>query len=268
MNEIKNLQDGTKEISKYLSNPVPEVSEEILLKLTKNPRITPIDRLNINELLIDKEIQEEIGYTKLPSGGWLVAMVTDMPRVKGEMINWWMWWHAQESIRYQIWLPGEHVAISTDPKDSGHFSTPFTDFSPNTQYPVEKIGRMKLKLSIRFVEPAEFGFDTNLFPANKIETIVCGHVGVFHGKLEHTEMCHVYKKHENGLKLTSRFWMGDHVHFINLKEKGLINRITGKIARKMIFNANQAFNMAIHCNREYHNLALILPEIFQKYRIK
>ncbi len=115
------------------------------------------------------------------------------------------------------------------------------------QYPVERIGESKAHLSIRFVTPQQFGFDESLFLKNSIETVICGHVGVFKGLIEHTEMSHIFKKSQKGLTLISRFWMGEHLP---------------KPIQKRIFNKDLALGMAEHCSREYNNLAVILPEIY------
>jgi hypothetical protein len=50
-------------------------------------------------------------------------------------------------------------------------------FRNNTQYPVERIGKIKMPLDIDFVEPQEFGFSKKLMEDNNFPLIVYGHVG-------------------------------------------------------------------------------------------
>ena len=45
----------------------------------------------------------ENGYGVMPDGVHYTAILTKMPKVTGEMINWWFWWMPQEDLRYKIW---------------------------------------------------------------------------------------------------------------------------------------------------------------------
>lgn len=237
--------------TKLMNKPVAQLSDPVRIKLEKSPGITPLNLQDKNRLLRDKEIQNEIGYTLLPSGGWLAGMKTEMTGVTRDMIDWWFWWHAQENERYQVWFPGEHYSIGTARKDTQYFNNSFSGFKPNKQFPYERVGDVKLRLSIQFVTPQKFGFDESIFKKNKIETIVCGHVGILRGIIAITEMAHIYKKSDNGLTIISRFWIGE--------------RLPGFIQRKFI-GMKEALGMAEHCSREYSNLAVILPELYAEFR--
>ena len=103
-----------------------------------------------------------MGYCKFSEGSYLVFMTCPMPNITPEMIQWWFWWHPQKDERYQIWFPGEHFAISYAKKDKDYFEQEeLPAFQNNTQYPVERIGGMKMPLRIDFVEPTEFGLEKN-----------------------------------------------------------------------------------------------------------
>lgn len=222
--------------------------------------------MNVNDLLTDIQLQNEIGYEEIPSGGWLVAMKSEMPHVTGDMIDWWFWWHVQESLRYKIWFPGEHYGNSTAIEDKEYFSSPFNGFKPNTQYPIEKIGHVNAKLFIQFVSPEQFGFDTALFKDNDIATIVCGYVGLSKFNLEHTKMVHIFKQTTNGLTIISRFWLGDRLKLRKLKENGFLNSfINSSAIKKRIFKKELAYGMAEHCSKEYRNLSRILPDLYKNY---
>jgi hypothetical protein len=266
MNKLITESEEKIEYSTLIEISAPKVQPEVIEKLNSSPDITPIAFQDKNYLLIEESLQDEIGFIKMPSDGWLVAMRSEMPNVTKEMINWWFWWHVQEPLRYKIWLPREHFDNGYSPKNEDYFKSSYKEFQPNIQYPVERIGESTSKLSIEFVTPEQFGFDEQLFEQNDIETIVCGYVGLMKGKLQHTEMAHIFKKAGNGLSIISRFWMGEKIHFTNKDADSIPNKILGlKILQNKVINRKRAREMAEHCNREYRNLAIILPDLYERY---
>ena len=86
---------------------------------------------------------------------------------------------------------------------------------------------------------------------NQIPLIVCGHVGAFRGLIWHTEMAHIFKQTDDGLFLSSRFWIG--------------KTLTNPLLRKAILTEETARGMAEHCCVEYRNLAEILPDLYAKF---
>mgnify|MGYP004670760423 CR=1 FL=1 len=144
-------------------------------------------------------------------------------------------------------FPGAHYSIGYPCRCAGYFEQktqpPFQD---NTQFPTEKIGGMRMPLRIDFVKPAEFGFSKTMMEENGIPLIVCGHVGAFNGLIWHTEMAHIFHQTNDGLFLTSRFWLG---------------RTMNPILHKLMINDAMACGMAEHCAIEYRNLAEIVPTL-------
>lgn len=67
----------------------------------------------------------------------------------------------------------------------------------------------------------------------------------------HTEMSHICFQKSDGLFLVSRFWLG--------------NLVKNKTIKKKLFTETTAYAMAVHCCREYRNLAKILPDLFEQY---
>lgn len=200
----------------------------------------------------DEALQKEIGYQKAEDGSYLVSMTCPMPGITPEMIAWWFWWHAQDKLRYQVWFPGAHTGISYSKKDKPYFSQPsLPDFRPNSQFPVERIGAMKMPLRIDFVTPEAFGFSRQVMEENNIPIIVCGHVGAFKGVVKHTEMAHIFSQTEDGLFLISRFWLG--------------KTMKSPLLRKLIITDKMAKSMAEHCCVEYRNLTEILPGLYEAY---
>lgn len=240
------------ELQSLLKKPLPQIPSEIMDALSKNA-ITPTPFEAKNEILSNAELQTEVGYTKMDDGTYLVAMVCPMPGITVDMIEWWFWWHAQDSRRYQVWYPDDHISIKYHKKNRTYFEQPNVPaFVPNTQYPVERIGGMKMPLRIDFVTPEAFGFSRQAMRNNNIPKIVCGHVGAFNNLVKHTEMAHIFKQTENGLFMISRFWLG--------------KTIKNPFLRKYIITDNMAKGMAEHCCIEYRNLCEILPALYDEYK--
>lgn len=237
---------------KYLSMPNVEIPSDILTMLQTNHEISATEFKDKNDILSNINLQNEIGYIKMKSGNLLVSMTCPMPNVTADMINWWFWWHAQESVRYKLWYPNEHFGISYDKKQKAYFSTEnFTKFEPNTHYPLEKVGKAVLPLKISFMNPNDFGFDEKLMNQNNVATVLCANVGAFKGLIEHTKMAHMFIKKDDGLFLVSRFWLGE--------------TLNNKVLRKAMLTDNMALDMAKHCYVEYRNLAIKLPQLYAEF---
>ncbi|MGM9859050.1 MAG: DAPG hydrolase family protein [Bacilli bacterium] len=240
------------DLKKLLNKELPSIPEDIKIKID-NAKITATTFENKNDILKNIDLQQEVGITKFEDGSYLVSMVCPMPNITVDMISWWFWWHSQDKLRYQIWFPSIHLDIKYHKKDKAFFErTDYQNFVPNTHYPVEKIGGVKLPLRIDFTTPEEFGFDIKTMKENNIAKIICGHVGVFNNLIKHTEMAHIYKQTEDGLFLISRFWLG--------------RTMKNKLLRKLIIKDKMAKGMAEHCCIEYRNLVEILPSLYNEYK--
>lgn len=239
-------------IGQLMNKPLPTIPEDINQKILES-NITLTSFENKNDILSSDILQSEVGYKKFPDGSYLVSMICPMKGITPDMINWWFWWHAQDKIRYQVWYPGEHLSISFRKKDISYFNQPkMPEFKENSQYPSERIGKIKMPLRIDFVNPETFGFSKSMMLENSIPLIVCGHVGAYNGFIMHTEMAHIFKSTDDGLLLISRFWIG--------------KTLKNKFLRKMLLTDETAIGMANHCCIEYRNLAEILPDLYKHYR--
>jgi len=239
-------------MKELLNKPLPIIPPEIAAQLGKSEITkTPFERKN--DILSSTKLQNEVGYTKMDDGTYLVSMVCPMPGITTEMIRWWFWWHAQDSLRYQVWYPGEHASIRYHKQNKAYFEQPTVpSFAANTHYPVERIGGMKMPLRIDFVTPEDFGFSRSMMNETSIPLIVCGHVSAFDGLVKHTEMAHIFRQTEDGLYLISRFWLGE--------------SMKNKLLRKLIITEKMARGMAEHCCIEYRNLCEILPVLYDAYK--
>ena len=240
------------ELQELLKKPLPEIPFEIK-KTLNDSKITKTPFERKNEILSNGDLQLEVGYTKMDDGTYLVSMICPMPGITEEMIEWWFWWHTQENLRYQVWFPGEHISNSYRKKDKAYFEqSSVPQFVANSQYPVERIGGMKMPLRIDFVTPEEFGFSRQSMIENNIPKIICGHVGAFNNLVRHTEMAHIFKQTDDGLFMISRFWLG--------------KTMNNPLLRKLIITEDMARGMAEHCCIEYRNLYEILPVLYAKYK--
>lgn len=211
---------------------------------------------DLNDLLEPGYLETENGYCLNDDGTGFVAAKIYFPGADGDMIQWWFWWHANKNIRYKIWCPGDHYAISVRDKDQANN----TDLSyeqrrvNNVHYPWEDTGTGLMELSIRFVSPEEFGYDTSRFDEAGVEAAICGVVGYMIAGIpvEHTWMSHLFFRKGDGLEMRSRFWLGKAIALAELRELA----ITEYVAR----------SLGYHCANEYTHLAEFLPEICREFR--
>lgn len=257
LNAELTLEEAAMPEAKYYSDdflPVPdEVMDGLALGSVPEDKTLPFDE--INRLTQPGYLDLENGYSLLEDGTAYVAVRTDFPGATGKMIYWWFCWHAMKDIRYKIWCPGAHYSIGVEDMDrltNEHLSDK-ARFLKNPQYPVEDIGPGPMALSIRFVPPKRFGFNTATFRKNGIAAVICGVVGFRAGQMtiEHSYMCHVFRKKGDGLELRSRFWLGKVLNTPNLK--------------KLIITEDLAMDMLLHCSQEYNHLAGFLPDIYNEF---
>jgi hypothetical protein len=263
-------QEALQPYASYYYRPLSPIPEQIIKKLEQGP-IPHDDALSfedINRLLEPGYLNDEIGYCVMPDGSGFASMLTVMPGVTGAMLDWWFVWHPQEALRYKIWYPGAHISNSVN--DSKRLNDKSLSLRERnfyiTHYPVEDIGKGVEKLSITFVPPEEFGFDTSRFYTSNIATVICGVVGYPGLNVQHTYIVHCARKVNGGIELRSRFWLGYHIKFNLLSQYSIINKIANSfLTKKIIITQKIAKNMAYHCAQEYHNLAHLLPELYTKY---
>ena len=237
---------------KYMEMPHASIPVDIAEKLQMAGGNSILEFEDKNKILTDDILQMEVGYSKMKNGDYVVSMYCPMPGVTAQMVEWFFWWHPQEKERYQLWFPGEHMDTGYEKSKEEYFhAKKMPEFQPNTQYPIERIGKVKMPLSISFVSPEEFGFDRKLMKEANVATVICGHVGAFRGILQHTEMAHVYLQREDGLLMVSRFWIG--------------KRLKNQLIRKIMLTDEIAKGMAEHCCVEYRNLAKKLPMLYAEF---
>lgn len=242
---------------KYYDPVFAPLAPEVAAAISGGPvdcsMATPFER--IGDLLEPGYLSVENGYCLNPDGTGFVAVKTDFPGATAEMIQWWFWWHANEDLRYKIWCPGDHYAISVaNVAQASDRSLSYEQRRVgNTHFPYENTGNGVYELAIHFVPSESFGLDPSQFAAAGVEAMVCANVGYtsFGTTFDHTVMCHEFRRHGDGLELRSRFWMG---------------KLLPSSIRPLVITSDVAKGLASHCAHEYSHLSGFLPAIFQEFR--
>jgi phloretin hydrolase len=221
-----------------------------------------------NDLLDPGYHTRETGYCFMPDNSCYVAVLTNMPGVTAEMLDWWFCWNALEALCYKSWYSGAHVAVHA--KNTAQLQNPALSFRErywkNPHYPVEDVGIGMEMLSITFLPPEDFGFNTSQFFEFRIVTTVCARGGSVAKKLLHTDMCHVVRATEDGVEMRSRFWIGRNLCFTPLSERSPVQRlINTRFVRKILIPRDTPAKVAHHCAQEYTNLAAILSDLYRDY---
>lgn len=269
LNDIERQEPYVEYYNRKPANVPPKVISDI--QSSPCPGENSLLFEKINDLLNPGYLSLENGFCHMPDGSVFVAVLTEMPKVTGDMLDWWFWWHPINALRYKVWYPEAHYGTSLDidideySKRKGLYAKRYWN---TTNYPVEDIGTGRETLSIKFIPPADFGFDETRFSEANVSTAICGIVGSVSKKLtQHTYMCHFVRKKGNGVEMRSRFWVGHTVLKSGFSEESIINRlINTKVAKKLLLPKKVGFALAMHCAQEYNNLAEILPELYEKYK--
>jgi hypothetical protein len=202
----------------------------------------------------------ENGYAPTPGGGMIVACThSPMRDVVPEMWSFWFAWHGNESAKYKLWHPQAHVSAAW--ADGAGYNAKYIG---RTSQVMEYVGGKLMSLGIRFVPPAELGFDEAQLAAEG-EVAICARVvqtGIT-GDLQLGTLCHHLTSTPDGAVMRSRFWVGgEYVRRYGQKSAGfLIRNIASLISRR----DEDARALLVHCAEEMQHLARILPQLYAEY---
>jgi hypothetical protein len=250
--------EQAKPYAKYFYQPMVPAPKETMDILAKGP-IDPAMALPIhqrNDMLKPGNLPTERGYCMMPDGSGFVAMVTKMPGVTSEMINWWFAWHGLESLRYKIWDPDEHYAVHVLTRDlERRLDTKLNTRERNwetTDIVDEDVGTGTVTLYISFMSPDDYGYDMNQFRAPNVLTAVNANAGEVEPRTPLVTFSHVAREIPGGIELRSRFWLGWNI----------IDKKPVRVADHVLFELVKG--LAYHCPKEYTNLAAILPKVYEE----
>lgn len=233
--------------------------------------MSPTDALapgDVNSLLSPGYHRVENGFCELPDGSAYVASLVPFPRATGEMYQWWFWWHSVESARYTLWYPYNHIAAK--PLDREILTRPGLSheqrYVGSTHHVDEYIGPERLRVAIRFVDPAEFGFDTSRFADAGVVGHACARVSLLDRPLEVVTMVHLARKTSDGIEQRSRYWIG---HDVKLRVFGRaisVDRIGAALRMKRrMAGARVAYEQLLHDQIEFTHLSSFLPELWAEF---
>lgn len=224
----------------------------------------------LNTLLEPGYHQVENGFCELPDGTAYTASLVPFPGCTGEMFQWWFWWHSVEPARYAIWYPYSHV--SANPVDRDVLTAPGLTheqrYIGNTHRVTECIGSRLVTISIRFVDPAELGFDTSRFAAAGIVGHACAEVSLLRPDLPLTTMVHLARRTANGMELRSRYWTGHRMR-LTLPGRSLSLPLDGLLSslglKRRLVGLPVAYDQLLHDQIEWTHLASFLAEIYREF---
>lgn len=227
-----------------------------------------LDVKDINRLLDPGYHAVENGYCELADGTAYVSSLVPMNGVTGEMYKWWFWWHAVESARYTLWYPHNHVSVQ--PLEPEVLTKPGLTHEQRyvgTSHLVgEYIGPEYLRVVIRFVDPAEFGFDTSRFQEAGIVGHACARVGVYPTGVESVTMVHLARKTENGIEQRSRYWIGHNPRLTTPLGGLALDRVaTGLGLKRRLAGARVAYEQLLHDQIEFTHLSTFLPALYREF---
>lgn len=218
-----------------------------------------------NQLLEPGYLPLENGFTRLTNGQVFVAVLTKMPGVTSEMIDWWMGWHYMESQRYKLWHPRAHVLnraermIGDDPGLSDR-----EKYLHNPNYVTEYVGGDLLDIVITFSEASDL-LDTSRFEAAGIGTAICGVVSYQNRPLDFGLIIHLIRQTDEGCEMRSRFWLGK-IEFKGLPAAKILNKVAGSsFVAKRVVPTELGRDMVVHCGMEMNQLASFLPDLYADY---
>ena len=205
----------------------------------------------------------ENGYSLHDDGSMHVAVLTPMPGVAPAMWDWWFWWHATETERYKLWYPRAHVYAEWSPGTASQ-DGPYRDrYVGGTSFVDEYVGSMLGELAIRFVPPAQLGFDTGK-PGPDEATVICGTVGFSGIPLDWGHLLHYVRRVDGGSEMRSRFWMGGG-HVTARGGADLAGDLAAAADAVRHLGEAQARAMVVHCSQEMNHPAAFLPGIHREY---
>ncbi|SDJ39441.1 hypothetical protein SAMN05444157_3159 [Frankineae bacterium MT45] len=223
---------------------------------------------DLNSLLEPGYHEVETGYCELPDGGAYVASLTRFPGSTAAMFRWWMWWHSFEPERYSLWYPWNHVSVRRDDPQTEHRAGLSDEerYIGSTHFVTEYIGPDRMDIEIRFIDPADWGFETDRFAAAGVQAHACADVYLQRPRLRAATMVHLIRETDDGVELRSRYWLGDRNTISILgREVGVDRPGTALGIKRRMAGARVGYEQLLHDQIEFTHLAGFLPRIYAEF---
>jgi hypothetical protein len=253
-------------LQELLRTPAAAAGEEASAAIEAGPfdPALALPRADAERLCDPEPLEVETGWTVLLDGSVQVAASTPMPDLTPEMVDWWFDWHPRRSERYRVWHPTAHISnglVRANPAGA----------KPSwgaVNLVEEDIGYGAIKARIEFMSPSAFGFDGDHLEGALVGTIICARAG--DARVSHTDMAHVFLREGDGLRLRSRFWIGERVRPrlpgpLSPAEGPIESLISRRVVRRLAIPDSIGPGLTRHCVEEYSHLNLILPGLFERF---
>lgn len=233
--------------------PIPKEKMQIAQGAAADPALA-LSLEDKDKFLAGDDHGIQSGFCVMENGMGYVANSTFMPGVTVAMVDWWFGWHSVGSdLRYKLWDHDDHYHARADkpeyvkdPKVPNHQKTWGV-----RHFIKEDIGLGPEEMYLCFKNPRDFGYDPALIGTEKCGSLVCA---VGEGPTP-AFMTHKFYETKGGIMFESRFWMG--VGYVD----GSLTKLLPEGVKVPEMGPRALF---AHNIKEYANLAVILPEIYQK----
>ncbi|KAL8357183.1 hypothetical protein RB598_002154 [Gaeumannomyces tritici] len=278
-----------KPYARYLNRSLEMYSDAAEALQAPMPRSGVLPLADAGRLLEAGHHAHENGWCGLADGAAYAASLRRFPRdCTGDMLRWWFWWHAVESERYALWYPHAHIRVtlaSSSSSPSPLSARPGRDrlaamadrtaphvrkWLGRTHRVEELLGERRVSAHLRFVDPARYGLPWDRLRAAGYEAAVCAEVrDGWEPRLKVGDVVHLWRRlapaEGGGLELRSRYWLGTGVRLdLPLVRVAIpLDRVAGLLGLKAARGgARTAYDMFLHDQSEFTNLASFLPQIY------
>ena len=201
----------------------------------------------------------ENGFGVQDDGAIFIAIRTEMPDVSPAMVDWWFGWHGEEPQRYKLWHPRAHVFACWGDASAGKQGR--ARYVGRVSFVDEYIGSKLQQVTIRFVHPAELGFDEAALADPGEATMICARVGLVGLPVDAGWLVHHVRRVPGGSEMRSRFWIGG--PHGSVRAPGFFGGVASRIARRVAGpDLEEARALLVHCSQEMSHLASFLPRLF------
>ncbi|KAF2673147.1 hypothetical protein BT63DRAFT_475699 [Microthyrium microscopicum] len=218
------------------------------------PPPQPLLLSDAKKLLVPDYPKEERGWVQNSDGMYYISTNTHMPGITGAMIDWWFG-YVTTTEQYIPWHPLDHVYSEWS---GPHGNSTYIN---GNHLVYEKIGGELQKLRINFLTPAKYfgeGYK-GLWKTANVSTAAVGTVSFWEGKgkgvagFQVGHLCHLIHEEADGIRMRSRFWLGD-VDGLPLDKE----------TRSSIVPMNLVTGLVKHATEEMGYLKGFLADLYRK----
>jgi DAPG hydrolase PhiG domain len=206
----------------------------------------------------------ETGYALHAGGALHINVLTDMPGVSPEMIDWWFAWHGDDAAKYKLWHPHAHIHAQwrEPPPKTGDWRARYVG---QTSVVDEYVGSNLLRLSISFVEPKTLGLIHPSLDDPREGTAICARAGLADQPVNSGYLIHHIRKTPAGSEMRSRFYIG--APYVGPRGSGMRAALTAQAGKMLLKTSPQdGRDLLVHCAEEMQHLASFLPAIYAEFR--